>query len=98
MSGATAVRAQTDVVTNAYAIGVCESKSAPTIATIRVAGITPPFYVGLVTNQSYFVSEITPGAITGVAPVGSGNVVKQIGFAVDANRLAVIVGIGLVRA
>ena len=89
MSGTTAVRAQADSITNANAIGICVSKSGATTCDIQVCGFTTSIFVGLSINTPYFLSASTAGALTTIAPTGSGEVVYYFGKAYTSSQFVI---------
>jgi hypothetical protein len=69
------------------AVGVVSSK--PTATTCKVASVGEVPIAGLTAGSIYYLSTTVAGAVTSTASSTSGDVVKNIGVAKDANTLVV---------
>lgn len=98
MNGAIAINAIADTTTNSKAIGICVAKESPTRCTIQVTGFTGAVLSGLTTNENYFLSEVTPGALTTSAPTGSGEIVLHVGRAFSPTELVIQIGTQIRRS
>lgn len=95
----TAINALADNENNGNAIGVVISKSSSTVCTIRFLGVTDgAIFVGLDVTKEYYLSDITPGQITTVAPTASGSIILRVGQPFSSTRLLVNKGIRIKRA
>lgn len=70
------------------AVGVVIAKPTAVSAQVLSAG-SADVYVGLTPGARYFVSPVTPGALTITPPVGAGEVLQLIGRAATATKLLV---------
>jgi hypothetical protein len=98
MNGTTVVNAQADSFVNSKVFGVCVAKTNATTCNVQVTGFTDDIFVGLSTNELYFLSDSTPGAITTSPPTASGAVVQQVGRPVSSTSLVINITDGMVRA
>ena len=101
MTGAgIAVNAIADSLANSNLIGVVQRKPTPTTCDIRVTGITDPntIFAGLDPTKEYFLSDITAGLITTIAPTAAGHIVVRVGQPFSATELFVAKGIRIERA
>lgn len=77
--------------TTSAIVGVVSSKPTPTTAYANPVGECP-FFLGLIPGALYYVSAVTPGAITITPPSTVGQVVQQVGYAKNATTLVVQFG------
>jgi hypothetical protein len=81
--------AQADDVNSSICIGFAvEAADAAAPVVIRNEGVVPGFS-GLTPGARYYLSAASAGAITDVAPSGSGEVVFQVGIAKSATELLI---------
>jgi len=100
-SGSTLVQAFADSKDDANVFGLVEVKTASTVATVRIAGVSSALFVGLDNSKEYFLSDITPGGMTVQGtniPTAAGHVVLSLGQPLDAQRFLVQKGTRLVRS
>jgi hypothetical protein len=90
-------QALADTVASANALGTCEVKISTTVCNVRVLGVTGTFYTGLDPTLEYYLSDVTPGAITTTPPTLPGHVVLKIGQPFSDTRFFVLKGPRLVR-
>lgn len=69
------------------AMGVVVELPTPTTARVVPRGLSGTIFSGLVTGQTYYLSDATPGEITNTAPSASGSKIQEIGRAVSATEL-----------
>jgi hypothetical protein len=89
-----AVNALADSYEHANVLGIVESKSSASVCDIRIAGITPAIYIGLSTQEEYYLSDTNPGALVPHegAPTTPDHVLLRIGQALNSSRLLFIRG------
>ena len=92
MNGSTVVRAVADSTTNSKAIGVCVAKSSSTVCNVQVCGYTDNVLSGLTANTNYFLSDVTPGALSTTPPTASGTIVIHIGRTYTTQSLVIQIG------
>jgi hypothetical protein len=98
MSGSTVVQAQADSATNANVIGLVIAKSGATTADVQTVGVTTSIFVGLTVNVNYFLSPITPGAMTTTEPSGAGEVYYILGRSLNGTQFNISLSTAIVRA
>jgi hypothetical protein len=69
------------------AIGFVTKKPTATTCRVENNGLSPSIYVGLVPGSTYYLSDVTPGAITLVPPSASGSTVQEVGTAASPTQL-----------
>jgi len=90
-------RALADSAANSNVLGMCETKVTPTVCNIRVLGVTAPIFASLDPTLEYYLSDVTPGAITITPPTLSGHVVLKVGQPFSDTKFFVLKGPRLVR-
>lgn len=70
------------------AIGFVKAKPSSTTCTLQYDGEMGGFS-GLTPGITYFLDEVTPGAITATAPTASGGNVQAVGFARNPTTLVI---------
>lgn len=98
MSGSTVVNALADSTANSQIIGICIAKSGATTCDVQVTGHTSDIFSGLDPANIYFLSDITPGAISTAVPTTANHVVLNVGQAYSGTRLIIEPKIRLVRS
>lgn len=73
-------------------LGIVETKQTPTRCVVRVAGITPEHFTGLVEDTQYFLSATIPGEITTTVPGGPGHLIAPVGTPITDKRLSIKIG------
>lgn len=74
--------------------GIVESKSTSTSCVIRTSGPTEEIFMGLDTEDEYFLSDEIAGKIvpSSLAPTEVGSIVVKIGQAINENQMSYIRG------
>jgi len=91
--------AMANSLANSLVLGIVESKSDDTTATVRVSGLTvESVFSGLNETAEYYLSATTPGQITQTIPAASGQVIVKIGQAFGTDRILVNIGDRILRS
>lgn len=98
LNSTTVVNAQANNVANSEIIGICIEKPTSTSCNVLTCGFTGTIFSGLTAGENYFLSPSSAGQITTSVPTGSGQVVLQIGVALNTQQVVYRPSIRLVRA
>lgn len=91
--------AMANSLTNSLVLGVVESKTDTTTATVRISGVSGEgIFSGLSESAEYYLSATTPGQITQTIPTTAGQVIVKIGQAFGTDRLLVAIGDRILRS
>jgi hypothetical protein len=91
ITGADAVdKADASVPASRPVIGFVKSKPTTTSCMIHYYGEMGGF-AGLAAGSTYYLSDVTPGAITTTAPSAIGSIVQEVGFARNSTTLVVLI-------
>lgn len=60
-------------------IGIITEKLGPTVARVRVSGVSEAIFTALLVNTPYFLSAVTAGQMTNVIPTTSGHILLNLG-------------------
>lgn len=91
------VKALADTFDHSNVLGLVELVNPDGTCTVRINGVSEPVFSGLNESLEYYLSDLTPGALTSSAPVASGAVVLKVGQPFDSERLIVLKGSRIVR-
>lgn len=80
-------KANASSINTAKVIGFIDTKQSSTSCTITLSGVITVIS-GLTPGKAYFLSDVA-GGIQDFPPIGSGNVVTQVGIALSSSQLLV---------
>lgn len=97
-SSGVAVNALADGIPNSNVIGIVQSKSSAIKCDIRVSGVTPEIFSGLVVESEYYLSDTINGGIVVTPTTTSGHIRLKLGQPFSSTRLMVMKGERLIKA